>query len=182
MEPDRAVGENLYGGIDLDVLWFSAFALIGTLISLGVSLSVNCFSQRAVSSPHPNRLLGGLMAVQVVGVLVMGVSPFLALALGGLWVREAARNLAYPIQVAWMNRHLESDSRATVLSMSSQVDALGQVTGGPALGAVGSRWGLTAALAGSAAILAPAVFFFLWLRPPTAVEENAVAEQTTVNE
>lgn len=169
-------------GLDPDVMWFTAFALIGTLISLGVSLTVNRFSQRAVSSPHPNRLLGGLMGVQVAGVLVMAVSPFLALALGGLWVREAARNLAYPIQAAWMNRHLESDSRATVMSMSSQVDAFGQVTGGPALGAVGSRWGLTAALAGSAAILAPAVFLFLRLRPPTAVEESAVAEQITVNE
>lgn len=153
-------------GLDPNVIWFTAFALIGTLISLVVSLIVNRVSKRAMNADHPNRLLGSLMGVQVFGVLCVGVSPWLGLALGGMWLRDAARQLAYPIQTAWMNRHLESKARATVMSMSSQVDAFGQVVGGPALGAVGSRWGLTAAIVGSAAVLSPAVILFQRLRPP----------------
>lgn len=165
-------------GLDPDVMWFTAFALVGTLISLVISLTVNRFSKRAMNEDHPNRLLGGLMGVQVLGVLAMGVSPWIGPALGGMWLRDAARDLAYPVQTAWMNRHLETNARATVMSMSSQVDAFGQVAGGPALGAVGSRWGLTAAIAGSAVVLAPAVFLFLRLRPPT--QEEVVATERAV--
>lgn len=160
-------------GFDPDVIWFTGIALVGTMLSLAVSLVVNRVARRAINAPHPNRLLGGLMGAQVLGVATMGISPWLGLALGGLWVREAARQLASPIQTAWMNRHLDSQARATVLSMSSQVDAVGQVVGGPSLGAVGSRWGLMAALAGSATILAPAVLLFLRLRPTAPGEEAA---------
>lgn len=169
-------------GLDPDVMWFTGFALVGTLISLGVSLTVNRVSKRAMNQDHPNRLLGGLMGVQVLGVLAMGVSPWLGPALGGMWLRDAARHLAYPVQTAWMHRHLETDARATVMSMSSQVDAFGQVAGGPALGAVGSRWGLTAAIAGSAVVLAPAVFLFLRLRPPTRAEVAATKEAVASTE
>ncbi|HIW62940.1 MAG TPA: MFS transporter [Candidatus Stackebrandtia excrementipullorum] len=171
-------------GVDPDVAWFTGIALVGTLFSLIISLTVNRVSKRAMNDRHPNRLLGGLMGVQVLGILCMGVSPWLGLALGGMWLRDAARDLAYPVQTAWMNRHLETNARATVMSMSSQVDAFGQVAGGPSLGAVGSRWGLTAAIAGSAAVLTPAILLFLRLRPPTrkenkAVEDEAAAEGET---
>lgn len=166
-------------GLDPDVAWFTGIALAGTLISLVVSLTVNRVSKQAMGNGHPNRLLGGLMAVQVAGILCMGVSPWLGLALGGMWLRDAARDLAYPVQTAWMNRHLKTEARATVMSMSSQVDAFGQVAGGPSLGAVGSRWGLTAAIAASAAVLAPAVLLFLRLRPQSGTGD-AGAEPAAV--
>ena len=161
-------------GLDADVLWFAGIALVGTLISLAVSLTVNRVSKRAVNSEHPNRLLGGLVGAQVFGIALMGISPWLGPALGGLWIREAARDLAYPIQTAWMNRHLEMNSRATVMSLSSQVDAFGQVAGGPGLGAVGSRWGVSAAIVGSAIVLAPAALLFLRLCPTTSCERESV--------
>ena len=39
----------------------------------------------------------------------------------------------------WTNRQLESDIRATVFSMSAQLDAFGQVASGPPMGAVATR-------------------------------------------
>lgn len=166
-------------GLDPNVMWFTAFALIGTLIALVISLVVNKVSQNAINNRHPNMLLGTLMAVQVVGILIMGISPWIAIALSGLWMREAAQHLAGPIQIAWMNRNLETKSRATVMSMSSQVDAFGQVAGGPALGGVGSKWGLTAAIAGSAAVLSPAIFLFMRLRPAIRHKRAATAAAGT---
>lgn len=156
---------NVFGWAG-DVIWFTLFALVGTAISLVVSLAANTFARQVMTNDHPNRLLGGLLGMQVMGIVVTAFSPWVGLAVGGVWLRKAAQNLAAPVQAAWINRHLDAQSRATVLSMSSQVDAFGQVAGGPALGKVGSTWGLTAALAGSALVLAPAVMLYLRLRGP----------------
>ncbi|MBI5713524.1 MAG: hypothetical protein HZC38_08910, partial [Chloroflexi bacterium] len=45
--------------------------------------------------------------------------------------------------------------RATVLSMSSQMNAVGQIAGGPAIGVVGNSFSVRAALMISAVILSP---------------------------
>jgi hypothetical protein len=55
-----------------------------------------------------------------------------------------------------MNRNLDSGVRATVLSFDGQMNAIGQVVGGPALGAVGNAVSVRAALLGSALTLLPA--------------------------
>ncbi|MEN6409388.1 MAG: hypothetical protein ABFD44_06740, partial [Anaerolineaceae bacterium] len=70
------------------------------------------------------------------------------------------RNLNEPYYTAWLNGHTDPRVRATLFSVSGQMDALGQILGGPLLGAVGSAWGVRAALLGSVALLAPVMFFF----------------------
>jgi DHA3 family tetracycline resistance protein-like MFS transporter len=48
-----------------------------------------------------------------------------------------------------------------VISMSSQVDALGQIAGGPIVGVIGNTFGVRAALASSAAILSPVLLLLV---------------------
>jgi DHA3 family tetracycline resistance protein-like MFS transporter len=50
--------------------------------------------------------------------------------------------------------------RATVLSMSSQVDAIGQVAGGPAVGLIGNLISVRAALLTSSIILMPVLALY----------------------
>jgi DHA3 family tetracycline resistance protein-like MFS transporter len=77
-----------------------------------------------------------------------------------------------PIYMAWLNQRLESNTRATVLSMSGQVDALGQIVGGPGVGAVGLV-SLRAAIVLTAALLAPVLLLYV-----RAAQQWAVAEWT----
>jgi DHA3 family tetracycline resistance protein-like MFS transporter len=58
---------------------------------------------------------------------------------------------------AWVNQRLDSDVRATVLSMIGQVDAVGQITGGPLIGLVASLLSVKAAITISGLLLAPAL-------------------------
>jgi DHA3 family tetracycline resistance protein-like MFS transporter len=120
--------------------------------------------------------------VQVAGIVGLAVSPVLGLAMAGLWVRQAAQNVAYPVQTAWLNRNVPSGSRATVMSMSSQVDAVGQVVGGPSIAAVGSRLGLTAALLTSAVVLSPAVAVYLLVRRVRTSRDGGHFPDTQVRE
>ena len=50
--------------------------------------------------------------------------------------------------------------RATVLSMNGQMNALGQIAGGPGVGWFGNRYGTRGAISFSALLLAPALL--LW--------------------
>ena len=72
------------------------------------------------------------------------------IALLALWVATVLRETLHPVLFAWANRQLGDEAshvRATVLSIWSQADSLGQIVGGPAIGAVGNaslRLALTA--------------------------------------
>jgi hypothetical protein len=139
------------------VLWFAAIGLAGTVLSLLVSLAVNRLFPRTLASMHPSRLLAALTAVEVLAVAVFALSGQFWLALAMIWVRSSVQVVAEPVSEAWMNRNVSSEVRATVLSFEGQLNAIGQVAGGPALGAVGSAVSVRAALLGSALTLVPAV-------------------------
>ena len=106
------------------------------------------------------RHLAGVMmwatAAVIGGLLVLAwLNKSLWVMVPALWVIGVSRQVIGPLYTAWVNRRLDSQVRATVLSMSSQVDAIGQIAGGPVLGVIGSVVSVQAALSGSAALLAP---------------------------
>ena len=68
---------------------------------------------------------------------------------------EFLTRISDPFWTAWVNQRLSPQVRATVISMSSHANALGQIAGGPAVGAIGTFWSLRAALLSSALLLTP---------------------------
>ncbi|MFC4069731.1 MFS transporter [Actinoplanes subglobosus] len=138
--------------------WFAGLAIVGQLIGLAVNYGV----ERAglTETDRPGRLLAVLTVVQVVGMAGFALAGTLWAAVGALWARDAARALSGPLESAWLNRGIDSSSRATVLSVNSQFDAFGQVVGGPPLGALAGRTSIPVALLVSAGLLAPAAWIF----------------------
>ena len=62
-------------------------------------------------------------------------------------VARLARRITDPLYLTWLNRNIEDSSvRATVTSMVNQTDAIGEVAGGPGVGAIGTVVSLRAAL------------------------------------
>lgn len=154
-------------------LWFAVFGLLGTLISLAMSLLLNKVGPEVFASHHPNRLVSAGMGLQALGILGVAFAPGMWLLLGSRWLKDAASTVTWPVENAWLNRHIPSTIRATVLSMNGQANAIGQVVGGPPLGAVANRFGIPAALTVSAIVWAPTVAMFARLRPDRA--EGAAA-------
>ena len=147
-------------GADQPAVFFAAVALVGILVSLAASVLVNRYAAARLAVEHPGGLLAALMGVEVLGVVGVALAPTLWLALAGLWLKAAAAVVAAPVLAAWLNRNLESSVRATVLSMDSQVNAVGQVVGGPPLGLLADRTSVRLALVVSAGLLTPAVGVF----------------------
>ncbi|PWJ23308.1 DHA3 family tetracycline resistance protein-like MFS transporter [Branchiibius hedensis] len=148
--------------------WFTVFALIGALISLATSLLANRFVAERINAVHPRTLLALLALIQAGGVIGFAMVGSLWPALSSMWIRDAARNLLYPVQAAWLNRNIESTARSTTLSMTSQADALGQVVGGPILGAVASRASIPVAMTIAGLLMAPVAAIYHRIRPMPA--------------
>ncbi|MGW5670905.1 hypothetical protein, partial [Micromonospora sp. NPDC003776] len=73
---------------------------------------------------------------------------------------------------AWLVAGTSSGTRATVFSIWSQVDAAGQIAGGPPAGWVGQRASLGAGVVTAGVCLVPAVFWFALAarRSPSSAE------------
>ncbi|MFK4086444.1 MFS transporter [Kribbella sp. NPDC020789] len=147
--------------------WFTVLGLAGTLLTLASSLILNKLSPERLTAAHPNGVLALLALLQVVGVLAFALLGNLWLALAAMWLRTIGDELSWPVESAWLNRNVESRSRATVISFVSQANAIGQVAGGPPLGAVAGRAGLRTALAASGLLLTPIPVLFGRLKAET---------------
>ena len=139
-----------------DLMWFGAVHSAAMLITL---VAAEGLRRRAAALDH-RRTVALLIAAQAVvigGMLVFALARGVALALAAFVVVTVARRLTAPIFQGWVNRGLDPSVRATVLSTVNQMDAFGQVVGGPVLGHLATRFGLRAAMVTVAALLVPTV-------------------------
>jgi DHA3 family tetracycline resistance protein-like MFS transporter len=138
------------------VLWFGAMRMASALASLVavqyVRARVPVHDQAKVS----NWLLR-INALQGVCLLEFALSNGFLVAFAAYLAATSLGRMFQPLYLSLINANAESNVRATVISMSSQVDALGQSLGAPALGVVASVVSIRAALAGAALTLLPAL-------------------------
>ncbi|MNI52603.1 hypothetical protein D3C73_1073990 [compost metagenome] len=101
-----------------------------------------------------------LTVLRIGAIILLALAPGIFAALAAVLILSVAGAVHEPVYKTWLNMRLENRSRATVLSMISQADALGQTAGGPAVGYVGSRYSVKASLLTAAALLFPVAALF----------------------
>ena len=109
-------------------------------------------------------------------MLVFALAGQFALALLALLVINTLRGTTEPLLSTWTNQHIDSSIRATMLSSLGQIDAVGQIGGGPVVGLIGDRLGLRAALSTSALLLAPVVWLIARASRRVVVVPEAAVE------
>lgn len=140
------------------VVWFGLLKAVGMLLSVAATEVVRrrLMTQFSLRAP---RILFAITAVLVICLLVFAVSPLFSLVAILLVLIGVLRNVAAPIYNGWVNQQLDSSVRATVISMSGQIDSLGQIVGGPVVGIIGNV-SVRLAVAFSGMILLPSLMFF----------------------
>ncbi len=162
---DRLWVWHLVDRFDLPVLFGNNdLALFGVLEFTGILLSITMTHQiekRCISLPP--RRIGHLMlaitAAIAVSIAAFGWAPFLGLALGLYLIIYSLRELTDPLIMAWMNQRLDPDVRATILSMTGQAEAIGQVSGGLIVGLLAKAVSVPMALSLCGGLLVPALAF-----------------------
>jgi len=141
------------------VVWLGIFSITGRFLNIGifevVRRRLDTNSHRAVA--RTLTVSTALLVLSYLGFALAGNLAFVVIA--GFGVR-LFRNINNPLQTAWINQHVDSRVRATVISISSQADAIGQIAGGPIVGYVGVLASVRAALVLGSCILSPALLLY----------------------
>jgi DHA3 family tetracycline resistance protein-like MFS transporter len=137
------------------VVWIGILAAVDAVLGAGLVEVV----RRRIDTDNPRHLTRALLALT--GVMVLAQIGFalaggFAVAVVLLFAFTLARGVIEPLFGTWTNQHIDSNVRATVLSMQSQTDAIGQISGGLPLGWLGQR-SVSLALLASALTLSPAL-------------------------
>ena len=163
------------------VVWFGIISAVSTLLCIGATEVVR---RRLDMKRH--RLVSWVLfvftALLSASVVAFALAGNFYLALAALWCASIFRTIRVPLFRAWQTQSIDPAVRATVLSIDGQTDALGQIAGGPALGALANYGSLRAALTLAGIILAPALLLFVragrqgQVAVPTAEEPVAAVE------
>jgi DHA3 family tetracycline resistance protein-like MFS transporter len=161
------------GNLD-PVVWFGIINAGATIISL-VAVEAVTRWLRPRADAAGVRVLFWMYVLLCASVVAFGLARQFGLALAAFWSATTMRRASDPLYSAWLNRQIDSRVRATVLSMSSQCDALGQVIGGPIIGLIASGVSISAAMVVTGLSLAPVLLLFRQ-KPTGAALEAAGAK------
>jgi DHA3 family tetracycline resistance protein-like MFS transporter len=137
------------------VAFFAALRITASFLTI----LVLHFVEKRVDSGSPLAIgramliVTGLISASMIG---FALSPFFALTLILYLIIDVLRDVRNPLNSAWVNQKLDPQTRATVHSMTGQVDAIGQVGGGPLVALVAGMYSVTSAIVASGLLLLPA--------------------------
>lgn len=116
------------------IVWIGLISAVAYVLAIVAAR----IGQRWVATETHLQAARTLMVVDatiVLGTIGFGIVGGLAAATTLYLVARTAKRLRNPIYTAWINQSLTAPIRATVLSIDAQADALGQIIGGPLIGA-----------------------------------------------
>lgn len=143
-----------------DIIWFG----IISGVSIPLSLLTTEHMRKRVDLTHVGtvvRMLRGLFMGLVGCMMLFALSDVFWLALIGLWAAQICMTMIGPLMQIWINHHLASETRATVLSIIGQVNAFGEIViGGPMVGFIAIRTSVRVTLVAVTLILLPLASVF----------------------
>lgn len=138
------------------VAWFGIIRAATLVLSIGAAGAARRWLD--TGSHHGlARTLAGVTALVLVGMLGFGLARTFGLALAAYLLIALMRRVYEPLYMAWLSRHSPAEVRATVISLAGQVDAIGQVGGGPLFGLIANGVSTGAAIVIAGLTLIPAL-------------------------
>jgi len=143
------------------VVWFGIISMVAAFLSI---IASELFKRTTDLSGHRStaRSLLFTNSLLIFGVIGFGFSNGFVAAVLLYWLAVAFKEVREPIHSAWANQNITPDIRATVFSMCSQANAIGQVVGGPILGIIASAIAIRASIIAAGLILLPTLFFYIF--------------------
>lgn len=153
------------------VVWFGIIelgSLVLGILATHIALRRLHIGRSAVTA----WLLAILGVVQVLAGVAFALAWNFPLAVAAFWMSSLARRLAGPIFGTWLVQAIDARVRATVLSMVSQIDALGQMAGGPIAGAIATIVSLRMGLVTSSLLLVPTLAIYVRIARQMKLERH----------
>ncbi len=179
---DRLWVKHLLDNFEIPVIFGNnqlAFFAVLRIAAAVLTIAAVRFVEKKVDSG--NSLAIGRTMLLVTGLIIIAMtgfalSPLLFLTLGLYLTIDILRSVRDPLNAAWVNQKLDPQTRATVHSMTGQVDAVGQMAGGPSVALVARYLSVVAAITTSALLLVPGMFLVNRANSQPEKEASAVDE------
>ena len=141
------------------VIWFGVIRFGSAVLSIGAveyaRRHVDMNSHHSVS-----RWLFAITGLQMLSLLIFAMAGDFWIGAIVVWSAISLSRVYDPLLLAWINQNVPREVRATVISMSSQTNSIGQISGGPVLGVISSLTSLRAALVASGVVMTPALALY----------------------
>ena len=162
------------------VFWFGAMSV--TTLLLGIAVTEVVRRRLAVESIEVTLWVQfAINLITIAGIVVLGLAARFGAAVIAIIAVQVSRSAYEPLYRAWINKEMESRVRATVLSMNGQLNAVGQIAGGPLIGVVATSLSLRAAMVGVALLWSPVLLLYaLALQRHRLVTRSFLAHQDDV--
>jgi MFS family permease len=148
-----------------------AFGWLSAILSAGAALG-SFLTTRILARWSREVVLSAGHLIRGAGILLAAVSDSFAPALAGLILTEFAFGAVHPAFQAWINEHIESERRATVLSVTQMSFTAGGATGLLILGDVARTSGIGFSWIFAGLLVVAAAPFFLRLGPLAATHDR----------
>lgn len=165
---DRLWTAHFLTDIELpDIINLKPVVLIGIIEGIAMLLSiasVEYIKRRMEKSGKLDRvwILMLINVFMIAFMILFGLTGNFSLALSAYLGFYMLRTANEPIYRAWRNKNIKSEIRATVISTYGQIDALGQIIGGPIIGLIAMKTSISMAIVASALILSPVIILLIY--------------------
>jgi MFS transporter, DHA3 family, tetracycline resistance protein len=143
------------------IAWFGIISIVGMLLTLGTTEIVrhwiNIVQQRLLI-----RALFIIDAMSIVSIFVFALIGNFFIAVTAILLFKVFRAVNDPVYTTWLAQNMDAKVQATVISMRGQVDAFGQIVGGPPVGFIGTTFSSRTALLASGGLLSPVLLLYAY--------------------
>ena len=120
------------------VTWFGIFGILGMILSF-IVMHFMAKNLKNEDNRKNGKLLLCINILYISSMLIFALTRNFSLMLIAYLATNTFRIINEPIFSAWLNGHIDDNSRATVLSINGQMNSLGQILGGPIIGIIATN-------------------------------------------
>lgn len=142
------------------VTWFGIFGILGMILSL-IVMHFMAKNLKNEDNRKNGKLLLCINILYISSMLIFALTRNFSLMLIAYLATNTFRIINEPIFSAWLNGHIDDNSRATVLSINGQMNSLGQILGGPIIGIIATNISVSIGIVCTSLLVAPVLVLYI---------------------
>lgn len=142
------------------VTWFGIFGILGMILS-AIVMHFMAKNLKNEDNRKNGKLLLCINILYISSMLIFALTRNFSLMLIAYLATNTFRIINKPIFSAWLNGHIDDNSRATVLSINGQMNSLGQILGGPIIGIIATNISVSIGIVCNSLLVAPVLVLYI---------------------
>ena len=142
------------------VTWFGIFGILGMILSF-IVMHFMAKNLKNEDNRKNGKLLLCINILYISSMLIFALTKNFSLMLIAYLATNTFRIINEPIFSAWLNGHIDDNSRSTVLSINGQMNSLGQILGGPIIGIIATNISVSMGIACTSLLVTPVLVLYI---------------------